>query len=297
MATRDYYNILGVNKNADEKEIKRAFRKLAKQYHPDANPNDPGAADKFKEINEAYEVLGDADKRKQYDRFGANFQQFNGGQNPYGNVRVEYDQVDDSVFGDIFDSFFGGGQRTGKRRTTSGFGYAGSMTNGRDIEHNIRINLREAYEGTTRIITKDRRRVNVKIPAGAANGTKVRLAGEGEAPYGDGKYGDLYLIVEVEPDNTFERDGDDLYAEVKVDVFTAMLGGKVEVPTMTRPVTATIPAGTQSGQKLRLTGKGMPQLKNPNEHGNLYVRILVTVPTNLSQEQRALAQQLRDSLY
>ncbi len=298
MATKDYYDVLGVGKNADAKEVKRAFRKLAKKFHPDANPEDPTAADKFKDINEAYEVLSDPEKRQQYDRFGQNFQQYQnmGGSNPYGNVNVNFEDMQDSPFGDLFDTFFGGGPRSrrGNGGNRADYGPFNAALNGRDIEHHISISLREAYDGTSRLITKDGRRVSVNIPAGASTGTKVRLAGEGESGQGGGKPGDLYLIIDVQDDNTFERDGDDLHVDVKVDAFTAMLGGTAQVPTMTRPVTAKIPAGTQSGQKLRLSGKGMPKLRDKTTYGDLYVRIMLTVPQELTEEQRALVEQLLD---
>ena len=303
MANRDYYEILGVSKSADEKEIKRAFRQLAKKYHPDANPDDPSASDKFKEINQAYEVLSDADKRKQYDRFGPDFDKYGnmgGGNNPYGNVRVNMEDLEDSPFGDLFDTFFGGTQRGRRGNSNTRFDYGpftpNSNTKGRDIEHGISITLKEAHDGTNRLITKDGRRVNVKIPAGAATGTKVRLTGEGEPATGNGKAGDLYLVVDVQSDAHFERDGDDLYVGVDVDAFIAMLGGSVEIPTMSRPVKVKVPKGSQSGRKLHLTGKGMPKLKEKDSHGDLYARLMVTVPTDLTEEQETLAEQLRDSI-
>lgn len=306
---KDYYDVLGVNKSADNKEIKRAYRKLAKKYHPDANPDDATAEDKFKEVNTAYEVLSDADKRKRYDRFGPDFERYAGmgggmGGNPYGdgNVRVDYGDMGD--IGDIFGSIFGnmGGGRGARRTTQRGsgvdFDYGPFETdvNGQDIEHAVTISLREAYEGTTRIITKDGRRVNVKIPAGAATGTKVRLAGEGGQAQGRGQAGDLYLIVDVSDDPTYRREGDDLYIDVKVDTFTAMLGGSVRVPTMEKSFKVKVPAGTQSGRKLRLSGKGMPNLRNKDERGDLYAIVQISVPTDLTEEQRELAEQLRDSL-
>lgn len=295
---RDYYDILGVNRSADEKEIKQAYRKLAKQYHPDTNPDNPGAADKFKEINEAYEVLSDSDKRAQYDRFGPNFRQYqNMGGNPYGGG-AGFDPSD-NPFGDLFESLFnnsGGRGRRGSGGVRFDYGPFNTDMNGRDIEHTVTITLHEAYQGTTRLITKEGRRVSVNIPAGAATGTKVRLAGEGTPGQGTGRPGDLYLIVDVQSDGQFERDGDDLYVDVPVDAFTAMLGGSVEVPTMERPLKVKIPAGTQSGRKLRLTGKGMPNLKDKSKIGDLYARIQLTVPRTLTDEQRQLAEQLRDSL-
>ncbi len=293
---QDYYQTLGVQKSATEKEIKQAFRKLAKQYHPDANPNDPTAEGKFKEINEAYEVLSDPEKRAQYDRFGSAYERM-GSAGPGGAyyTNVDMGDIGDSPFGDIFESLFGsfGGQRAGgadwSRR-------ASPAMNGRDLEQNVSISLQEAYSGTTRVVTKGDRRVRVNIPAGAATGTKVRMAGEGEPGANGGRPGDLYLVVQVEPDARFERQGDDLHTDVKVDMFTALLGGQVEVTTLDRPVKLKIPAGTQSGRKFRLAGKGMPLLRHPDQRGDLYARVMITVPERLSDEQRALVEQLRDGL-
>lgn len=295
---RDYYDILGVNKSANEKEIKQAFRKLAKKYHPDANPNDPQAEAKFKELNEAYEVLSDAEKRAQYDRFGSVYPGgFPGGNGSQGYTHVEFNG---DSFSDIFESLFGGMGgfgRTSRYNSTVREGRgAGRAVPGRDLEQPVTISLYEAYHGTSRRVTKGDRTVTVNIPAGARTGTKVRVAGEGEAGMMGGPAGDLYLVVEVAPDPTYERDGDDLHTDVKVDMFTAMLGGEVEVPTLAGNVRLNIPPGTQSGRKFRLTGKGMPRLKQKNEYGNLYARILITVPTHLNDEQRKLVEQLRDSL-
>jgi curved DNA-binding protein len=301
MATKDYYKTLGVKKNATEKEIKSAYRKLAKKNHPDTNPDDPTAEARFKELNEAYEVLSDDEKRQMYDRFGTvnPGADFGGGRQPGG----QYVATDDGSFNDIFESIFSNfGRGTGGRtRTTqggpSGFGGFGNMaSDGQDIEQPVKISLREAYSGATRIITKGDRKIKVSIPAGADTGTKVRLSGEGGQGVGGGKAGSLYLMVEVEPDNQFERDGNDLQVEVKVEMFTAILGGEVEVPTLDRPVKLRIPAGTQSGRKFRLTGKGMPVIRKSGEFGNLYARILITVPTKLTDEQIALVEQLRTSL-
>lgn len=291
---RDYYQVLGVNKSASDKDIKKAYRQMAKKYHPDANPDDPGAETRFKEVNEAYEVLSDPEKRAQYDRFGpdfARYQQFQ--QQPGGGYGGTYTNVDfgESPFGDIFESIFGGFGRTSTRGTRTQTRVAG-----RDMEHRVSVSLREAYEGTTRQILKGDRRINVNIPAGAATGTKVRLGGEGEPGVAGGVPGDLYLIVEVEPDRQFTRDGDDLTVDVEVDAFTAMLGGQVEVPTLARSVKLKVPAGTQSGQKFRVSGKGMPRLRKPGEYGDLYARVQITVPRNLTNEQRELVQRLKDSL-
>jgi curved DNA-binding protein len=300
---KDYYEVLGVGKDASEKEIKQAFRKLAKKLHPDTNPDNPQAEAKFKEINEAYEVLGDKEKREKYDRFGSAYQQVGG----VPNGTQYYSNADMGDMGDIFESIFGGlggsGRASrGRTRTTerSGGGFpgfggfdVGGAEAGRDIEQTVSISLQEAYTGTTRLITKGDRTVRVNIPAGAATGTKVRLAGEGEAGYGGGPAGDLFLIVQVETDPQFERKGDDLYTDIKVDMFTALLGGTVEVPTLGRPLNLKIPAGMQSGRRLRLTGKGMPKLRQKDQYGDLYARVLITVPEHLNDEQRRLVEELK----
>jgi curved DNA-binding protein len=293
---QDYYNVLGVNRTASADEIKKAYRKKAKQYHPDANPDNPVAENKFKEVNEAYEVLKDKEKRSMYDRFGENwknYQGFDGGQggspfgqggSPFGQGSSPYDDMSD-----VFGSFFRQGGR--RRGSNVNMRQAGS-----DIEQSVQISLQEAYAGTKRVITKGGREINVNIPKGATDGTKIRLSGEGQAGINGGPAGNLYLIINVAPDSTFERKDDDLYVDVAVDAFTAMLGGEVEVPTMTRPVRMKVRAGMQSGQKLRLSGKGMPKLKAKNEHGDLYARIMVTVPTNLSAEQKQQIQDIKDQL-
>jgi curved DNA-binding protein len=288
---KDYYQTLGVKKDATGKEIKQAFRKLAKKYHPDANPDDPTAEAKFKEINEAYEVLSDDEKRKMYDQFGTVKPEQ--AYQSWGNGGRVYTNVDDMDFSSIFEQMFGGGAG----RATRGAGASPfQRATGRDIEQEVSISLREAYTGTQRIITKDGRRIKANIPAGATTGTKVRLSGEGEPGLGSGRAGDLYLVVRVEPDPQFEREGDDLTVDVKLDMFTAMLGGEVEVPTLDRPVRLKIPAGTQSGRRFRLTGTGMPRLRKKGEFGDLYARMLITVPSNLNDEQRELVERLRDSL-
>lgn len=288
---KNYYDTLGVKKDASEKEIKQAFRRLAKQYHPDANPDNPQAEARFKEINEAYEVLSDAEKRAQYDQLGSAYQQFggNGGPRYYTNV-----DVDDSAFADILESLFSG---------FGGFGRSGrgpaytrqAPTDGHDIEQPVTISLREAYQGATRLVSRGGRKVKVTIPRGATTGTKVRLAGEGEPGAAGGRAGDLYLVVEVEDDPRFKRQGDDLYVDVDVDLFTALLGGTVEAPTLERPVKLKIPAGTQSGRLFRVAGKGMPKLRQPDAHGDLYARALIKIPVHLTDEQRRLVEQLRDS--
>ncbi len=291
---KDYYKTLGVSRGANEKEIKQAFRKLAKKHHPDANLNDPSAEARFKEINEAYEVLGDKEKRQMYDQFGTtNPQQAgwggaggaNGAPFNYTNTNVDFGDI-----GDIFGSLFGRQRSAGVGSPFSG---AATMSKGQDLEQRVSITLQEAYTGATRLITKGDRTVRVNIPAGAKTGTKVRLAGEGEQGFNGGQSGDLYLMIEVEPDSRFGREGDDLTTDVKVDMFAALLGGEAEVPTLGRAIRLKIPAGTQSGRRFRLSGKGMPLIGQKDRHGDLFARVLVTVPENLSDEQRDLVEQLR----
>jgi curved DNA-binding protein len=293
---KDYYSVLGINKNASQDEVKKAFRREAKLSHPDANPNNPKAEARFKELNEAYEVLGDAEKRKQYDMFGSGFQGaqnfggqgFGGAGNYQGNINVE-------DLEDIIGSMFGGG---GFR--SGGFGADSNPFNqrnskGQDIEQKVSISLDEAYKGTQRVLSKEGRQVTFTIPAGANTGTKVRLRGEGHP--GVGEAGDLYIVVQVDDTGSnFKREGDDLHVDVQVDCFTAMLGGTADIPTMTGTVKLKIPAGTQAGRKFRLTGKGMPIRQKKDQFGDLYAHIQITVPTALNDEQRKLAEQLRDSL-
>lgn len=290
----DYYKTLGIERGASDTDIRKAFHRMAKKYHPDANPDNPAAEARFKEVNEAYEVLRDPEKRAQYDQFGANYNPFQGfQQSPGGGGFHQYTRVDmeDSPFADVLDSLFGTMGKRGRGRTRA---QAHPMP-GQNIEHTVTITLEEAYTGTVRHVTKGARRIKVNIPAGAATGTKVRLTGEGESGTMGAVSGDLYLVVEVQPNPRFERDGDNLNVEVKVDMFTAILGGDIEVPTLSRPVKIRVPAGTQSGQKLRVTGKGMPNLREKDKYGDLYAYVRITVPRKLTPHQRALVEELKAS--
>ncbi len=299
---KDYYNILGVERSADQKDIKRAYRKLARQYHPDVNPGDKAAEDRFKDINEAYEVLGDDEKRKQYDRLGSQYQQWQqmGGQGsvPWedlfrqagGQQNIQYDMNGTDSFADILNAFFSGGMggaRGGRQRTRQAAGMRG-----RDIEQEVRISLHEAYHGTRRDFNRNGRRLSVAIPPGAKTGSRVRVAGKGESGYAGGPPGDLFLVVTVADDPTYERSGDDLTREWPLDLYTAVLGGEVEVPTLAGSVRLKVPPGTQSGQKFRLAGRGMPRLNQSGSHGDLYVRMLVQVPTHLTDREKELFEEL-----
>lgn len=302
MEYKDYYKILGVERGATGADIKRAYRNLAKQYHPDRNPGDKKAEERFKGINEAYEVLSDAQKRTRYDQLGDSYSgwqrsgalggfdwsQWSSGQPGSGRPSVQYGDIHD-LFGDsTFSDFF---------RTIFGDMDIGAATRGRGrqrpappYQQAVTISLREAYAGTTRQIKTDQRRMEVKIPAGARSGIKVRVAGGG--PLGpDGQPSDLYLVLEVAADPNFERQGNDLHTQVSVSAFTAMLGGEAQVDTLSGKVILTIPPGTQPEQVFRLAGRGMPLLKNPQVKGDLFVRLKVQVPRQLNAKQKALLEE------
>lgn len=300
MEYKDYYKILGVDRNASDEEIKRTYRKLALKYHPDKNP-DKDAADRFKEINEAYEVLGDPAKRAKFDQLGASYKAWErmGGQpggfdwsqwvgGAPGGVRVEVGDLGDLLggFSDFFNAIFGDMPVSGRStsRRTPG--------RGRDIEQNVQINLMEAYIGTTRTFMRDGRRLEVKIPPGSKTGTKVRVSGQGQS--GQRSSGDLYLVVTVEPDPRFERKGDDLYTDVNIGLYVTMLGGEVNVATPGGEVLLTIPPESQPGQQFRLKGRGMPNLNKPNKRGDLYVRLKVNLPKGLSAEEKKLFKRLSE---
>jgi curved DNA-binding protein len=309
MEYKDYYEILGVSRDADQKEIKRAFRRLARKYHPDVNPDDEQAEDRFKEINEAYEVLSDPEKRAKYDQLGrewSRYGQSGGGPEGFdwsqwttqpggGRVHVQYGTPEDlqdlfggrSPFSDFFTQIFGGmGARGGETRTQP------RPQRGQDLEQEVMISLDEAYHGTSRVVEKDGRRLEVQIPAGARTGTRIRMAGEGGPGAAGGGPGDLYLRVNVVATGRFERRGDDLAVTVDVDLYTALLGGEAEVPTLSGAVLLRIPEGTQNGRTFRLRGQGMPRLGRAEEHGDLYANVNVRLPESLSPRERELLEQL-----
>ncbi len=306
MEYKDYYEILGVDRKATQEDIKKSYRKLAMRYHPDRNPNDRAAEEKFKEINEANEVLSDPEKRARYDQLGESYSQWQQSGQPgnfnwedwfarqsgggRGRTTVQYgdfEEIFGSGFSDFFQQIFGyGGTRTQSRRAPA---------RARHIEQPVTINFAEAYTGTTRKFQLDGRNIEIKIPPGVRTGSKVRVSGLVKDPNGVPS-GDVFLIVDVSQDPRFERKDDDLHTETSVSMFTAMLGGEVNVPTPGGNVVLTIPAGTQPGQTFRLSGRGMPRLKSPQNHGDMYVKIKVQLPRKLSGEQRELLEKLRQSL-
>jgi len=299
MEYKDYYKILGLSRDASADEIKGVFRKLALQYHPDRNPGDKQAEERFKEINEAYQVLSDPQKRARYDQLGESYSQwqqqgtpgnFNWGQwtSQPGAQEVNIDDLfGDGAFSDFFRSIFGG---MGAGQTLRGRSSRSVPT----YQQPVSISLKEAYSGTTRTLQTDSRRVEVKIPAGARTGTKIRVRGAG--PSGaDGRPSDLYLIMDIAADPAFERDGNDLHTQVTIDVFKAILGGEVEIRTLAGKVLLTIPPGTQPEQVFRVAGRGMPVLKSPGMKGDLYVLVKVQIPKGLSARQKSLLEQASSS--
>jgi DnaJ-class molecular chaperone len=310
---KDYYATLGVGKTSTEKEIKQAFRKLARKHHPDVNPGDKAAEAKFKEINEAYEVLGDPAKRKKYDELGANWRAYEqaeraGGPNPFagqwnvnagggqGGFRTmtqeEMEEMfgDQNPFSDFFTTFFGGG--FGGGGGTSARGGRSRSRKGRDVEHEIELSLDDAYHGATRRLSLKHdghtRTVDVRIPAGVGDGSRVRISGEGEPGIGGAASGDLYLRIRLSAHPLFERKGRDLYVKVPLPVTTAVLGGEVEVPTIAgKTVRLRIPAVTQNGQVFRLKGYGMPAVNKNDDTGDAYARVDVQLPTQLTPEERS----------
>ena len=291
MDYKDYYKILGVERKASEEEIRKAYRELAKQHHPDRNPDNKQAEERFKEINEAYQVLSDPQKRSVYDRVGSDYSNwqrrgapgdFNwndyGGGFP-GGARVNYEDLEEMFggagaggggFSDFFRTIFGMREEQAARARSQGYQQA------------LDITMEEAYKGTTRVLQNNGKQKQVRIPAGVRTGSKVRVAGGG--PNGT----DLYLIIDVKEDSRFERRGNDLHTTATVNVFTAILGGEAEVETLDGRIKLNVPAGTQPEQVFRLAGRGMPNVKNPDQKGDLYVRLKVQIPKYLSAKQREL---------
>ncbi|NMM49968.1 DnaJ C-terminal domain-containing protein [Marinigracilibium pacificum] len=304
MDYKDYYDILGVDKKASQEEIKKAYRKLAVKYHPDKNPGDKTAEDKFKEISEANEVLGDPKKREQYDKLGKNWKQYqnagydpNAARGPFGQGGFNYQYQGDPSeffggggFSDFFEAFFGGGRRSGRRQ--SGFGGANDIP-GNDLSGELSISLYEAYHGTERIVNIGPEKIKVKIKPGAYDGLKLRIKGKGQ-PGPTGKRGNVLLKVNVSEQKGYDRKGDDLYMDQEIDVFTLLLGGDVEIDSFTGKIKIKIPEGTKNDKTLRLKGKGMPEY-NGKGHGDLYVRIKAKLPEKLNDEQKEMVKNLRAS--
>jgi curved DNA-binding protein len=306
MEYKDYYKTLGVSKSATAKEIKAAYRKLARKYHPDVNPGDATAEARFKEVNEAHEVLGDQEKRKRYDQLGSNWEAYSrgapGGRGWPGGVRVEYEDLGDmggGGFSEFFSTFFGGGRGRGGFGGFGGGGFEGVEdfhTPPSDAEGEVSLTLQDVLRGATREVAIEEggktRRVEVKIPPGVREGSRVRVAGAG-GQGARGRRGNLYLRVRIAGDPRFERKGDDLETTVRVPLTTAVLGGEADVETLEGPVGIKIPAGTPVGRVFRLRGKGLPGLGAGKARGDLLASLSVDLPSRLSDEQRRLFEELR----
>ncbi len=306
MKYTDYYKILGVSKDASQKEIKKAYRKLAAKYHPDKNPDDKAAEEKFKEANEANEVLSDPEKRKKYDTLGENWQAYQQGGGDWQQYTQQgqrgrrgggqsftfegdpSDFFDSSGHSSFFDMFFGEGRESfssrGQRQQRA--------FKGQSIEAEMPITLQEAYEGSQRTFELNGKKMRITIKPGAYDQQRLRLKGKGYPGANGGTAGDLFIILKMLPDSRFKREGDDLILNTNVDLYTAILGGKIEVPTMTGNVKMPIPKGSESGKILRLKNKGMPVYGKKNEYGHLLVKLKVTLPKNLTSEEEALFQKL-----
>lgn len=309
MDVKDYYKILGVEKTATAEQIKKAYRKLAVKYHPDKNPGDKAAEDKFKEINEAYEVLSDAEKRKKYDQFGENYKyyeqhggrpedydwsQFGGGggqRRTYsygsGNMDDMFGGAGEGNFSDFFEQLFGsrfsGG---GGRRQQQGPG------KGRDVQATMEVSLEDAYTGATRQVEVGGSRLNIKLKPGLYEGQVIRLKGKGNPGRKGGENGDLLITIQLAANPQYELKGKDIYTDLAVPLYTAVLGGKLTVNTPGASLNMNIPAGTDSGKVFRLKGKGMPAYDNSGTAGDLYIKAVVHIPSKLSDKEKELFQQL-----
>ncbi len=323
MEYKDYYQILNVPRTATQGDIKKAYRKLARQYHPDNNPGNKQAEAKFKEANEANEVLSDPQKRQKYDTLGSQWSAYQqSGQandfdwNQWTAPAYDTNDLNDLFggsggFSDFFTQIFGNmGRGTSRRgssvRTSQHVPRQGAPQRGRDYEQPVNLSLRDAYTGTTLTlqmpsappgpggasVRQDGQKLEVKVPAGVKTGAHVRVAGQGEQGYAGGPAGDLHLVINVQPDAHFERDGDDLKTEAHVDVYTLILGGEATIKTLGGNVSLKIPPETQPGRVFRLRGQGMPTLRDPNQPGDLLVKIQAKLPHHLSAEEKKLFEQL-----
>lgn len=312
MAYIDYYKILGVDKNASQDDIKKAFRKLARKYHPDLNPNDPSAKDKFQEINEANEVLSDPEKRKKYDEYGEHWKHADefeaqkkarqhaggggggfsgfggdGGSYWYSSDGEGFSGGDAGGFSDFFESMFG--HRGGGGRGNAGF-------RGQDFNAELHLSLRDAARTHKQVLNVNGKQVRITIPAGVADGQVIKLKGYGGEGINGGPAGDLYITFKIAEDPVFKRLGDDLYVDVEMDLYTAVLGGEKVIDTLEGKVKLKIKPETQNGTKVRLKGKGFPVYKKEGQFGDLIITYSVKIPTNLTDRQKELFRELQQSM-
>ena len=308
MDYKDYYKILGVSKDASQEEIKKAYRKLAVKYHPDKNPDDKKSEDRFKEANEAFNVLGDPEKRKKYDQLGTNWQQYEqaGGGQSYGgfdwsqfggkgkrsrsyqsggSMEDIFGDMGGGGFSDFFEQFFGG-MGGGQQRQSR-------AAKGQDIHSELSVSLEEAYQGTSRTINLRGQKLRIQIKPGAYEGLELRLKGKGHPGQGGGNAGDLYIKIKILPHHEFSLQGTNLIKKLPVDLYTAVLGGKIMVNTLSGKVNINIPKGSQNGSRLKIKGKGMPVYGKTEQHGDLFVKLDVKIPQSLTPEEEKLFQQLK----
>ncbi|MGZ3923912.1 MAG: DnaJ C-terminal domain-containing protein [Flavisolibacter sp.] len=291
----DYYKILGLGKSASAEDVKKAYRKLARKYHPDVNPNNKEAHKKFQEINEANEVLSDPEKRKKYDQYGKDWkhaEEFEKARQQQQRQRAYSGGGGEEFFGgggegnfsDFFESLFGGaGGRSGRRET---------KFRGQDFQAELHLSLREAYSTHQRTITLDGKNIRITIPAGVEDGQKIRLKGHGAPGVNGGPSGDLYITFVILDDPQFKRLGNDLYTTAEIDLYAAVLGGETTVDTMSGKLKLKVPPGTQNETRTRVKGKGFPVYKRDGEFGDLYITYKVKIPTNLSEKEKQLFTEL-----
>lgn len=303
MAFIDYYKILGIDKNATDKDIKSAYRKLARQYHPDLNPNDTEANKKFQQINEANEVLSDPEKRSKYDKYGENWQhgeeyeKYAGQQRTQGNRQYSgfgggqgqgFESYEDfgggGDFSDFFESMFGGGARGGSGRQ--------AKYRGQDYNAELQLNLRDILEPNKQTLTVNGKNIRITIPAGVENDQTIKIAGHGGPGVNGGPGGDLYITFKIAPDPNFKRDGANLYTSTKLDLYTAVLGGEVTIDTLSGKVKIKVGAETQNGTTVKLKGKGLPVYKHEGQHGDLLVTYDIQMPRNLTEKEKELFTEL-----
>lgn len=284
----DYYKILGIDKNASEEDIKKAYRKLARKLHPDLNPNDKEAHQKFQQVNEANEVLSDPEKRKKYDTYGKDWQhadQFEQQKRSRGQSQSaggqQFSGEADSDFSSFFESMFGGSGRRSQAKFR-----------GQDYNAELKLNLTDAVHTHQQTLTVNGKNIRITIPAGIENGQVIKLKGYGAPGVNGGPAGDLYISFSITPHPQFKRSGNDLYTTAKIDLYTAILGGDTTIETLTGKVKLTVKPETQPGTKIRLKGKGFPVYKKEGEFGDLYITYEVELPTNLSEEQKRLFTEL-----
>lgn len=296
MAYIDYYKILGIERSATQDDVKKAYKKLARKYHPDLNPNDPDAHRKFQEINEAHEVLGDPEKRKKYNQYGENWkhadefeaqrQQYRSYQDGQEGYTYWTESSDGSGFSDFFEQLFGG--MGGKKSQRSRYVFRGE-----DYTTELQVSLADAAKTHKQIITVNGRNLRITIPAGIANGQTIKLKGQGGPGVNNGPAGDLYITFVIPEDARFKRAGDDLYVTVPLDLYKAILGGEQIVDTLDGKVKLQIKPGTQNNTKVRLKGKGFPVYKEEGKFGDLIVTYSIDIPTNLTDKQKELFREIQ----